>query len=359
LAQAKRKQSTAIENTINHHRGLREGSLLVLGAIGVYLLLCLITYRISDPGWSHSASQPGNINNAGGIAGALFADVFLYLFGLMAYLFPIMVVYSGLLLFQGRNLTGGFNTKQFALRAVGFLLTLGAGAGLATMHVQQPGLALPLNPGGILGDLTGNGLVSMFSFLGATLFLLALFLAGVTLFTGLSWFWLMDVTGKYTLNLLNLSRTQLGRLREHMQGRRARIERSDTVEVVKRKKEKRLPPRIEPVVTLPEPGIRAERERQVPLFDTADDTPLPPLSLLDIPEVVENKLSNEALAAMSQLVEIKLQDFGVEVEVVAVHPGPVITRFELQPAPGLKASKISGLARDLARAMLKSYPASR
>ena len=165
MAQVKRKQSTANENTINHHRGLREGSLLVLGAIGVYLLLCLITYRISDPGWSHSAGQPGNINNAGGVAGALFADVFLYLFGLMAYLFPIMVVYSGLLLFQGRNLTGGFNTKQFALRAAGFLLILGAGAGLATMHVQQPGLAVPLNPGGILGDLTGNGMVSMFSFL--------------------------------------------------------------------------------------------------------------------------------------------------------------------------------------------------
>lgn len=323
----------------------------MLGAIGVYLLLCLITYRISDPGWSHSASQPGNINNAGGVAGALFADVFLYLFGLMAYLFPIMVVYSGVLLFQGRNLTGGFNSKQFILRAVGFLLTLAAGAGLATMHVQQPGLAVPLNPGGILGDLTGNGMVSMFSFLGATLFLLALFLTGVTLFTGLSWFWLMDMTGKYTLMVMSLSRDQVGRFREYMQGRRARIKRSDTVEVVKRKKEKRLPPRIEPVVTLPEQGIRAERERQVPLFDTADDTPLPPLSLLDMPEVVENKLSKEALEAMSQLVELKLQDFGIEVDVVAVHPGPVITRFELQPAPGLKASKISSIARDLARAM--------
>jgi len=113
LAQSKRKQSAANEHTINHHRGLREGSLLILGAVGVYLLLCLITYRISDPSWSHSASQPGNINNAGGVAGALFADIFLYLFGLMAYLFPVMVVYSGWLLFQGRNLAEGFNTKQF------------------------------------------------------------------------------------------------------------------------------------------------------------------------------------------------------------------------------------------------------
>jgi S-DNA-T family DNA segregation ATPase FtsK/SpoIIIE len=353
LAKAKRKQSTAYENKINHHRGLREGSLLVLGAIGVYLLLCLVTYRISDPSWSHSASQPGIVNNAGGVAGALFADVFLYLFGLMAYLFPIMVVYTGLLLFQGRNLTGGFDTKHFVLRAVGFLLTLGAGAGLATLHVQQPDLAVPLNPGGILGDLTGNGLVSIFSFLGTTLLLLALFLTGVTLFTGLSWFWLMDVTGKYTLMLLSLSREQTGRFREYMQGRRARIERSDTVEVVKRKREtqKRKPPRIEPVVNLPEPGVRAERERQVPLFETADDTPLPPLSLLDVPKVVENKMSKESLEAMSKLVEIKLQEFGVEVEVVAVHPGPVITRFELEPAPGLKASKISNIASDLARAM--------
>lgn len=354
LTQAKRKKYTAVPSTSHLHRGLREGSLLVLGAIGIYLFICLTTYQPADPGWSQSASNPGALGNAGGIAGALFADVFLYLFGLMAYLFPVMVINSGWLLYRGRKLTERFNSWQFSLRAVGFVITVCAGAGLATLHVNQPGLVLPLNPGGILGDVIGNGLVGLFSFLGATIFLLALFLAGITLFTGLSWFWLMDMTGKYTLWLIDGMRQQSMRLRDYMKGRQARIERSDTAEVVKQKARKRKPPRIEPIVSLPEEGTRSERERQVPLFETAEDMPLPPLALLDMPEAVKNKLSTAALEAISQQVELKLSDFGIEVEVVAVHPGPVITRFELQPAPGVKVNQISNLVKDLARALSTS-----
>ena len=350
MAQVKRKKTATPTTPLHTHRGLREGTLLVFMAVSVYLLLSLLSYSASDPGWSHSVQSANAIHNMGGVSGAWFADVFLYLFGLMAYLFPIMLGYSGWLLYRGRQ-TESFDAWHLGLRALGFLMTLVAGAGLATLHVQQPDLQLPLNPGGILGQVVGNNLEGAFSFLGATLLQLALFLAGITLFTGLSWFWLMDVTGKYSILLVFLVRQQFMKLQEYLEGRRARKERTETIEVTKRKTSKRKPPVIEKSIVLPEPSARSERERQVPLFDTVDDTPLPPISLLDEPEKNTNRMSNDSLEAMSQLVEIKLRDFGIEVEVVAVHPGPVITRFELQPAAGVKVSQISNLAKDLARAL--------
>lgn len=351
MAQAKRNKHPQGIAALHLSRGLREGSLFVLGAIGAYLLICLVTYSPADPGWSHSGSA-SNLQNSGGVVGAVFADVFLYLFGLMAYLFPLAVIYSGWILFHGReHAEEAFEIRRVAIRVIGFVLTLATGAGLATMHVNHPELVLPLNPGGILGDVVGAGLVAAFSFFGATLFLLALFLTGITILTGLSWFLLMDVTGKYTLVLVAWLMGRTGWLRDWLQGRRARRQREDTVEVVKEKQKFRSPPHIEPVINLPELSERAERERQVPLFDTADDTPLPPLSLLDLPDEKKTDISTAALQAMSQLVENKLRDFGIDVEVVAVHPGPVITRFELQPAPGVKVSQISNLVKDLARAM--------
>jgi len=352
LAQAKNKKTAKATAPVqpHTHRGLREGSLLIFMAVSVYLLLSLLSYSTADPSWSHKIDRVGAIHNLGGISGAWFADVFLYLFGLMAYLFPIMLGYSGWLLYRGKK-TETFDAWHLGLRATGFLITLVAGAGLASLHVQQPDLQLPLNPGGILGQVVGAGLSNAFSFLGATLFQLALFLAGITLFTGLSWFWLMDVTGKYSILLVLKSRQQLSALRIYLAGRRARQERTEVVEKAKQISRSRKSPVIEKTIPVPKVSARAERERQVPLFDTADDTPLPPLSLLDEPGESIHKVSNEALEAMSQLVEIKLRDFGIEVEVVAVHPGPVITRFELQPAAGVKVSQISNLAKDLARAL--------
>jgi len=350
LAQAKHKKKTAPPAQPHTHRGLREGTLLIFIAVSVYLLLSLLSYSKADPAWSHTGDTIGAIHNLGGISGAYFADVFLYWFGLMAYLFPVMLGYSGWLLYRGRE-EKGFDAWHLGLRAVGFLLTLVAGAGLASLHVQQPELQLPLGPGGILGDIVGSSLVSAFSFLGATLLQLALFLAGITLFTGLSWFWLMDVTGKYSILLAFAVRHQATNLREYLAGRRARQQRTATVESAKRITRKRKSPVIEKSIPAPKVSARAERERQVPLFETVEDTPLPPISLLDEPTENIHKVSNEALEAISQLVEIKFRDFGIEVEVVAVHPGPVITRFELQPAAGVKVSQISNLAKDLARAL--------
>jgi len=334
-------------------RGLREGGLIVLGAIALYLLIALLSYAPTDPGWSRSGTGAG-VANVGGVAGAWFADVFLFLFGYLAYCVPVMVGYSAWMIYRGRRAEAGVdNNRELALRAIGFALTIGAGAGLATLYAMNP-LALPVNGGGVLGDVVAKGLIKPFNAAGAALFLLALFLTGVTLFTGLSWLWLMDVTGQRSLQGAGWMMGRWQRYRDEQAGQRARIAREQDVELEKKREKikEHAPLRIEPVIKTPEPSMRVEKEKQMPLFKPVpSDGSLPPLALLDAAEPSPTRVSHEALEAMSRLVELKLSDFGVEAQVVAVHPGPVITRFELQPAAGVKVSQISNLAKDLARAL--------
>lgn len=352
MAQASSKKPD--RNVLGHQwrRGLREAALYLFGTVAVYLLIALYTYHPADPGWS-SAGRASGVANLGGRAGAWFADVFLYLFGYMAYLLPVMVAYSGWLLFRGRNEEEAQNHGELALRSVGFVLTLAAGAGLAFLHFNYRDAVLPLNAGGILGDVVGRGLVGAFSFLGGTLFLLALFLTGVTLFTGLSWLRLMDGVGDWTLRGLAWLAGLSPRLRESLAGRKARQQREEVVRTEQAKVARRPPPRIEPVIQqVPVLSDRVEKEKQAVLFEpSAGEGGLPPLALLDTAEQGANRISAEALAAISRLVEMKLQDFGIEAQVVEVHPGPVITRFELQPAAGIKVSQISNLSKDLARSL--------
>jgi len=215
----------------------------------------------------------------------------------------------------------------------------------------RPG-RLPLDAGGVLGNLVGGGLADIFSPLGSTLLLLALFLAGLTLFTGVSWLTVMDITGRYTLKLVGYLMHGRDILRDYVRGRKAKTVRKHQIDASRDKLKTRAPPRIEPTLKPPAPSPRVEKERQVPLFETPPRTgDLPLLSLLDDALPHQASVSAAALEALSRLVEIKLADFGVEAEVVAVHPGPVITRFELLLAPGLKVSKVSNLAKDLARSL--------
>ena len=333
-------------------KGLREGTLFILSALAAYLLLSLMSYHPQDPGWSHRG--PAHlIQNFGGLVGAWFADVFLYLFGYLAYLFPLMVGFSGWLVFRGRSPSGGIDMNVLSVRWAGFLLTVASGCGLATLHfIIEPG-TLPLDAGGVFGKLVGDNLADLFNPLGATLFLLALFLTGVTLFTGLSWLHVMDTTGRLTLLALARLGARFVQLKVWFAAQRARRQREEAVAAKQEKRKifKRKPPRIEPVIKKVETSERVERERQVQMFDAPANTELPSLSLLNDPYAHQDGYSEEALEALSRLVEMKLQDFGIEVEVVAVQPGPVITRFELHPGPGVKVNQISNLAKDLARGL--------
>ena len=350
MAQARRKKGKTAKITHQVTRGLREGALLILGALAIFLLVSLVSYHPADPGWSNSGDVV-RIHNAGGLIGAWLADVLLYLLGYLAYLFPIMVGYSGLLVYRGLAPSGEIDLHVLAVRWTGFLLTLGAGCGLASLESAGSTGQLPAGAGGVLGNIIGNGLVDVVSPVGATLFLLALFLTGITLFTGLSWLVVMDFIGKYTLVLADRVVAYAGQVPEQLAARRARTEREEVIRASQKKVAKRKPVRIEPVIRQPEPSERIERERQVPLFDPPPNSELPPLSLLDDPRPSEEGYSSSALEAMSRLVEMKMLDFNIEVEVVAVNPGPVITRFELDLGPGVKVSQVSNLAKDIARAL--------
>jgi S-DNA-T family DNA segregation ATPase FtsK/SpoIIIE len=350
LAQARRNKGNDKKLTHQVSRGLREGALLILGTLAIYLLVSLASYLPGDPGWSHAGTGV-EINNAGGVVGAWVADVLFYLFGYLAYLLPVMVAYSGWLIYRGRTPSGDIDLHVLAVRWSGFLLTVGAGCGLATLESGPGAGYLPAGAGGVLGNVIGNGLADLFSPVGATLFLLALFLTGVTLFTGMSWFTVMDFIGKHTLVFADYVYERAGELPDYLASRRAQKEREVAVKASQERTARRKPPRIEPVIKKVQKSEREERERQVPLFDPPPNTELPPLSLLDEPRPSEEGYSEAALEAMSRLVEMKLLDFNIEVEVVEVHPGPVITRFELDLGAGVKVSQISNLAKDIARAL--------
>lgn len=327
-------------------RGLRESVLLILVALGAYLMLALLTYLPSDPGWAQ-ASFDQAVNNLGGKAGAWFADLFFFLFGYLAYLAPVMVAYSGWLLYQGGTDTQAIDYRTLGLRWAGFLLTLAAGCGLAALHFQPA--FLPDTAGGVLGNIVGSGFLAVFNYVGATLLLLALFFAGITVFSHFSLLWLLDMTGKYILKISSWLWRLISLLKERHLGKQARTAREKVVKAKKVKIQK-SPPRIEPTVEEITPSMRAERERQIPLFDSVE-TALPPTSMLDSVADDAKGYSDDALEAMSRQVELKLLDFGIDAAVVEVHPGPVITRFELQLAAGIKVSKVSNLAKDLARAL--------
>ena len=307
-----------------------------------------MSYSPHDAAFSDTG-EPGPVNNWIGPVGAWLAGFFFFLFGRPAYLFPLMLAYSGWLVHKDQLLPDARSRVNSLLRAAGFVLTLLTSCGLATLHWD--GTGFPNSAGGVLGELIGNGSAQGLSFLGATLLLLGLWLAGVALFLGVSWFKIMDQIGALTLKGADWAVAKLEQHRELSSGQQRKQARQEVVREEQKKVAGRPPPRIEPPAAAPVKSERVERERQVPLIDAPKSSELPALALLDEPVAREPSYSEEALEAMSRLVELKLRDFGVEAEVVAVQPGPVVTRFELRPAPGVKVSQISNLAKDLARAL--------
>ncbi|HHQ14718.1 MAG TPA: DNA translocase FtsK [Chromatiales bacterium] len=327
---------------------IREAALWVFGALALIMLVALLTYDPRDPGFSRTGNGDA-IHNQIGAAGAWFADISYSVFGGPAFLFPAMVMLAGWLIFSMRDSSEPLDRVMLGTRFGGFLLALATSCGLATLHFQNS--VLPQSPGGAFGELVGGSLAAVLGNLGATVILLALWLAAVSLFFGVSWLTIMDRIGHAVLGGLEELHRLVLVLREQWQARQAQEQRHELVRAERKRVATRKKPKIEPAVAPPEPSLRAQKERQVPLFDPPVAGELPPLALLDDPPARVAGYSEEALDAMSRLVELKLRDFGVEVEVVSVHPGPVVTRFELSPAPGVKVSQISNLAKDLARSL--------
>ena len=330
------------------HRALREGALYVFGALALILWFALFTYDPADPGFSQ-ATTDATVRNGVGRVGAYVADFLFSFFGRPAYLFILMVFYLGWMLYREQKTQIELTKLDFGLRFAGFLATLVTSCALSALHFSTAGFNN--SAGGIIGKAIGDSLVGVMKLLGASTLLFCLWVASLSLFLGISWLDVMDRIGHWCLVGYEKGKVKIGELRDRAEGRRQAAARQDIVKVKKILKAKRAAPRIEPVMPALEQSVRAEKERQVSLFEPAATGELPPLSLLDDPPEQKQGYSKDSLEAMSRLVELKLKDFNIDVEVKSVSPGPVITRFELDPAPGVKVSQIANLAKDLARSL--------
>ena len=329
-------------------RGLREGAAISLGVVALVLVVALLSFDPRDPGFSSTGTGDA-IHNRVGSAGAYLADLLYFLFGRPAYLLPLALGITAVRLGRGVASTETSSRTNFGVRGLGFVVLVMSSCALTALH-WSPGL-LPQGAGGVVGMAVGSGLSSGLNLLGATLVLLAAWAASAAVAFGISWLRVIDGLGAAVWRGIQFIKERRQTQREMSGGRERKQARMDAGEAESKKIRARPPPRIEAPAPAAPKSERAEKERQVPLFDPPQAGELPALGLLDDPGTREPSYSAEALEAMSRLVELKLKDFGVEVEVVAVHPGPVITRFEMRPAPGVKASQITALAKDLARSL--------
>jgi S-DNA-T family DNA segregation ATPase FtsK/SpoIIIE len=329
---------------------VRESSWLAFLALALYLLLVLWTFDKADPGWSHSAAAE-RIANSGGVIGAYIADLLLFLFGLSAYWWVVLCGALVLWGFRRIEIERESDRRSYTVALIGFLILLAASSGLESLRLHTLQVVLPDAPGGALGALVGNGLAAIAGFTGATLLLLAMLLAGFSLFSGLSWLTVIERVGEWSERGYEWVRAKWQERADRKAGEEASVRREDAVEDTRRKIEIREPVRIEPPkVEIPK-SARVEKEKQVPLFGDLPESLLPPLSLLDSAEKNQETVSADTLEFTSRLIEKKLLDFGVEVKVLAAYPGPVVTRFEIEPAVGVKGSQIINLVKDLARAL--------
>ncbi|MFS0826851.1 DNA translocase FtsK [Pseudomonas phoenicis] len=401
------------------HYRLKEGALIAVGALCLYLWMALLTFDAADPGFTHT-STVDQVQNAAGRAGAYLADVMFMVLGYFAYIFPLLLAIKTWQIFRERHQPWQWSGWLVSWRLIGLVFLVLSGAALAHIHFH-PSASLPFAAGGALGEGLGELARSLLNVQGSTLVFIALFLFGLTVFTDLSWFKVMDMTGKLTLDLFELvqgaanrwweARNERKRLvaqlrevdepeltappakREPVKARERVVEREPALAssfaapapaaasataspaptaasapLPAPAKPAALPEPIAPRETRPAPVIMppAAKEparapetvkRHVPekpaqqFVDSAVQGTLPPISILDPAEEKKIEYSPESLAGVGNLLEVKLKEFGVEVTVDSIHPGPVITRYEIQPAAGVKVSRIANLAKDLARSL--------
>jgi S-DNA-T family DNA segregation ATPase FtsK/SpoIIIE len=333
-----------------------EGLMLVMLAVAFFLLLALSSYSPLDPGWSGTGNNLG-VNNSVGSSGAWFADVLYLVFGNLAWMFPLILVWGAVRLFRERKAVQLFSWEVFGIRSAGFLLLLISATALASMHFASD---LQATAGGLLGRGMGRLTLPALNLAGSSLLFLTLLFLGLTLGLGISWLRFIDALGLRCLQAWELGLVEWTKWREkqreEQEAQQMINQRKQAFDHYIAKDRKRKPIEIAPVREVPkQPSKRVQKEKQGHLFDAPVVGDLPPISILN--EWEENKkfgFSAEALEAMSRLLEIKLKDFGIDIEVVAINPGPVITRFEVQPAAGIKVSRISGLVKDLARSLAVS-----
>jgi S-DNA-T family DNA segregation ATPase FtsK/SpoIIIE len=354
LKQAQKNKVPRRLITIRMGHRLREGILLVSIALAMFLMVSFVSYHSTDPGWS-STGVGNQVLNWGGRIGAFFADVFLSIFGFIAYLLPPMIVLAAWLGVRESSDATPTKTSELIFKLLGFLLVLFSNCGLITLFFRQETHFLPTTTGGILGDLIAVQLTHVLNPMGSVLLLMTALLCGTTLFAGISWLGVIDRIGSKVTNLFE----ELQKVLSKKSSPKTVNEIAEPLlnlfqEKIKSPAKPKIaePKMIEPTLLHRQLPTQPVKNKAITPSVTLSPGMLPPLTLLNAPPPPSGKaFSNLNFEELSQLVEQRLLDFGVATKVVAVHPGPVITRFELDLAAGVKVSKISGLAKDIARSL--------
>jgi len=335
------------DKQLHHIRLVREAWWWVLVLIGLYLAVILGSYHVQDPSWFYMSSTHDTIQNAGGKVGAVLSDILLNLFGLSAWWFVVLAFFTILLMYQ--QIEEKDRERPFLLlNMVGFGLLLIASSTLEAGHIISLPADLPDAAGGIIGQAVDSVLRAMFGYAGSTMVLLLLFAIGFSLFTGWSWIMMTERLGAGLIFSYDWARAQYHDWQDRRVGKVVEQKRAEFVNNERKRAEDKPPIEIKSAKTEVVKSERMFKEKQVSLFDSEA---LPPLHLLDKANNIVELPSDETLAFTSRLIERKLADFGIEVNVLSAQPGPVITRYELDPAPGVKGSQITNLAKDLARAL--------
>ena len=331
---------------------LRDLLMIAIAPLLLYLLATLLTYSPDDPGFSRSGSVTGTLNNVGGHAGAWLADALISLCGYAAFLLPpLLGVVAWIALFKMDADGDGDADLGSALRLVGIFSFFIATVGLLQLRIGAVE-DFSGGAGGFLGLLVGNSLHTLFGPLGSNLFLVTLWMIAITLATGLSWFAVMDWIGAQVLKLPERLRRGQQQASQWQEARSLKEERSEARREDSQRRARREPVHIEPSpAPVVEKSERAKRDQQIPLFTGGMPGELPPLALLDDPKPQPRGYDEKTLEALSRQIEFKLKDFRIDTQVVGAYPGPVITRFEIEPAPGVKVSQISSLDKDIARGL--------
>ncbi len=330
-------------------RVLREAAWILLLAAGLFVALALGSYHENDPGPFVATGAP--VANRAGALGAWLADGLLQVFGLAAWWWVVLAAWGILRLYPRVETWALISRRSLAVSLSGFVLVILASCALAAMRLHSLKPALGFEPGGALGELVAGPVASALGFTGATLVLIALLAAAFGLFSGLSWIRFAEKLGAAIEWAVDALRLRIEARRDREAGAAAAQAREEKVEEAKKIFEDHEPIRIAvPEVAIPR-SDRVTREKQVPLFADLPDSPLPPIALLDPADSHVERPTPETLEYTSRLIERKLLDFNVQVKVVAAYPGPVITRYEIEPAVGVKGAQVVNLARDLARAL--------
>ena len=319
-------------------------------ALGVYLALALLTHDLGDPGWSRAGVHTA-VSNSAGLVGAWLADILFYIFGHSA-LWLLAAAGIGLARSYGlmmRNRTA--DRISVGVMLAGLLLLMVGGAAFESLRLQAFAGALPAGAGGALGSTLAGLAAQLLGFTGATVLLLVVPMAGLSLLSGISWLDIAERTGAAAEWLALRVWQAAGDWRDRRLGARAARERESSLLEAEVAAKTRKPVQIVAIEEPPEVSERVDKEKQRPLFTELPGDGLPPLALLDEASASVEGPPLETLEFTSRLIEHKLREFGVDVQVLAAYPGPVITRYEIEPATGVKGSQIVNLVKDLARAL--------